>query len=373
MKKSTQYVKLFTALSILFLLSSWGSVGHKKINQHCPASLPYTMTFLKANYLLILPAHASDADYRKDSDPTEGPKHYIDIDNYPEFVSSGKIPMSWDSVVNMHGASYVLDQGTLPWATIAAYDTLKACYERKDWTKAGLIAADLGHYVADGHMPLHITANYNGQLSGQTGIHSRYESSMISKYNSQILYEDDSVEVIDNVAGTIFSYIYHNYQFVDSLLYADKMADSIAGSSSGNLYYAELWNRTGTFTTELFKRASFTLAGLIYTAWVEAGSPTMDANAVADYLGDPTTLGPITPNPVHDQCSIPLTIKRSNTHIRLEVINSLGQSCQLVVDSTLQTGTHHFVIPTAQLSQGIYYIVLSEGDSNVVKKMVVSR
>jgi hypothetical protein len=42
------------------------------------------------------------------------------------------------------------------------------------------VAADIGHYVADMHQPLHLTRNYNGQLTGNYGIHARYEGQMIA-------------------------------------------------------------------------------------------------------------------------------------------------------------------------------------------------
>jgi hypothetical protein len=32
------------------------------------------------------------------------------------------------------------------------------------------IAADLGHYIADAHMPLHTSDNHDGQLTDQKGI-----------------------------------------------------------------------------------------------------------------------------------------------------------------------------------------------------------
>ncbi|MBL0103970.1 MAG: hypothetical protein IPP51_09590 [Bacteroidetes bacterium] len=37
-------------------------------------------------------------------------------------------------------------------------------------------SANIGHYVADAHVPLHCTENYNGQMTGQSGIHGFWES-----------------------------------------------------------------------------------------------------------------------------------------------------------------------------------------------------
>ena len=77
---------------------------------------------------------------------------------------------------------FVIDQGVLPWATQITYDSLVNCFTRFDWAKAVLFASDLGHYVGDAHNPLHITRNYNGQYSGNYGVHSRYESGMINAF-----------------------------------------------------------------------------------------------------------------------------------------------------------------------------------------------
>lgn len=48
-----------------------------------------------------------------------------------------------------------------------------------DWL---VIAGVIGHYVADLSQPLHVTENYDGQLSGQKGIHSYFETDVIDDY-----------------------------------------------------------------------------------------------------------------------------------------------------------------------------------------------
>lgn len=138
-------------------------------------------------WVSLLAEHASDADIRKAWDPTEGPKHYIDIDNYPEFLNTGHIPTTLDSVIALHGNDFVYDNGILPWATLTTFDSLQACFEREDWDNAVLFAADLGHYIADGHMPMHITRNYNGQLQAiPESIHATSRAWSTPTYHSLI-------------------------------------------------------------------------------------------------------------------------------------------------------------------------------------------
>lgn len=367
MNKLRHITFLLAALSLWLILSSWGSVGHRKINEHAPASFPAGLNFLRASWTTILADNASVADDRKQWDNSESPKHYIDIDNYNEFNQTGKIPMTLDSVKNIYGISFVLSNGTVPWATIATFDSIKACFQRNDFGKASLFAADLGHYVADGHQPFHITKNYDGQSTGQNGIHSRYETRLIGNYSSSIIYPDDTAQFINDVPGYIFTYLYHNYQYIDSVLLADQYAQSVAGNTNSSTYYQTLWARTGTFTTELFRRASYSLASLIYTAWVEAGKP----NGIAVLSQDPPVLGQNVPNPFSDRTIIPVQINYSNQKVTLKVYDSAGKIVTTLFEGKMSKGTHQVIWDASGSPAGVYYYVLHSGDSVLSRKMIL--
>ncbi len=366
-KKIHNLTFTFIALSLWLILSSWGTVGHRKINQHAPASFPSGLNFLKTSWTTILADNASVADERKQWDNNEAPKHYIDIDNYNEFILYGKIPMSLDSLKNIHGITFILDNGILPWATIATFDSVKACFQRSDFNKASLFAADLGHYVADGHMPLHITKDYDGRTSSQHQIHSRYESHMIGSYNDYIIYPDDTAQFISDVPGFIFTYLYHNYEYVDSVLLADDYAQSIAGNNNSSTYYQALWDRTGTFTTALFKHASWSIANLIYTAWVEAGSP----NSVPWLTMVPSILGQNNPNPFQNSTSIPMEIKGNNENVTLKVFDSRGKLVTTLLDGRMIKGNHQVDFDASGYRSGIYFYTLQTGDAVMTRKMVL--
>jgi hypothetical protein len=355
-------------LSLWLILSSWGSVGHWKINHHAPASFPAGMDFLRASWTTILADNASVADDRKQWDNSESAKHFIDIDNYNEFILYGKIPMTMDSVKNIHGLTFLMENGIIPWATIAAFDSVKACFQRNDFSKASLFAADLGHYVGDGHMPLHITRNYNGQYTGQIDVHSRYETHMIGTYNNLITYTDDPAQFIDDVPGFVFTYLYHDYVYKDSVLLADEYATSVAGNTYSSTYYQALWDRTGVFTTALFKHASWALASLIYTAWFEAGMP----NAIPQLTPDPSILGQNFPNPCQDITSIPLEIKGNNETVTLKVFDGRGKLVTTLIDGRMNRGTHSITFNTGDYPTGVYFYSLQAGNSVMTRKMIVT-
>jgi len=363
--------KIIYQIMLVFLcliLSGWGYKGHRIINQNTANFFPATLSYLKPNWTNIMTLYASEADNRKDTDPTESPKHYIDIDNYPEFVLNGQISQVFDSVVDVHGYAFVIDQGILPWATLITFDSLKACFARHDWEKSALFAADLGHYVGDGHMPLHLTRNYDGQYSGQSGIHSRYESKMVSRYESQLVYQADSVNYIPDVTDFVFSYIYTDYGYVDSVLIADSGARAIAGNVTSDAYYQALWAKSGPFTIYLLRHASQALASLIYTAWVQAGSPVIYPNAMDDLTLDLNTrILQNYPNPVKGSTIIPVEIIKKEK-INLSILDVAGRLKEVLLDQEMQPGISEVLLNAGTYPDGIYFIVLKTGGGKMISK-----
>jgi hypothetical protein len=234
-----------------------------------------------------------------------------------------------------------------------------------------LFAADLGHYVADGHQPLHITRNYNGQYTNQTGIHSRYETKMIGNYLTQIIYTDDSATQIHDVSGYIFSYIYNNYEYVDSLLLADSLAHALTGSTSSDQYYSNLWASAQGFTIDLFKVASYSLAGLIYTAWIEAGSPVMPAFAIDELTSGNPLLFMNQPNPFSKETQIRFMNRDPDSPVLLRVCDVTGKMVVTLKDAIMDVGMNEVKWDASDCRPGIYYISLVTGSDRKTIKAVL--
>ena len=264
-------------LALLFTLGSWGEKTHRKINSSCVEYFPKEINGLKA-WSTFLGDHASDADNRKKSDKNEFVKHFIDIDIYDDFIITHKMTEDFNAACTKYGKAKVMKNGTLPWVTDSTYQALVQNFKFKNWQQAEVTAADLGHYVGDGFMPLHITANYNGQLTDQKGIHSRYEVTMIDKYIDPISFKTSRIRKVKNIQSTIFGYLYSNYNYIPFLLQADSKAYAQSGKQYNENYYQSLWQETSVFTIHLLQESSKTLASLIYTAWIEAGKPKIPSN-----------------------------------------------------------------------------------------------
>ncbi|MCX6271794.1 MAG: T9SS type A sorting domain-containing protein [Bacteroidetes bacterium] len=364
------FISILVILVVGFLLISWGSAGHYKIN--FASSLSFNQAMSQFNFwTTILANHASDADYRKSDDPDEAPRHFINIDDYVEFNVEGRIPQTLDSVISEYGASFVYDKGVLPWATKVMFDSLKTSFDQLNWDQAVDHTALLGHYVGDGHMPLHLTTNYNGQNTGNNGIHSRYESTMISDHVSQIIYTGEAVSVISDVNQYIFNYIYTNYPYCDSVLGADNYAKTIASNTNSTAYKNALWEKSKSFTTLLFKNASHAMAELIYTAWVMAGSPLMGPSSVFTPDGlTAISLQQNVPNPFSQSTRIKYFLP-DNQYVLLEVRDISGKKVETLINGPETAGTHTFEWRSDNLPGGIYYLVLNTGHLKETREMVM--
>lgn len=326
-----------------------------------------------SDWVFYLSDHASDADKRKGSDPEEGPKHYIDIDNYDMFLDQGRIPTTLDSCITAYGEQFVEDNGYLPWATLAMYDSVVSCLERGDWTNAKKYGADLGHYVADGHMPMHLTRNYDGQFTGNKGIHARYEIKMIDKYHDQISYSGTPAAEISDVTQYIFSYLYSNYAYMDSILIADNYAKEMTGGTSSELYYTALWERTEHLTNELFSKASHALAELLYNAWIEAGRPSTTGEVTGTEVIESTPgMVTISPNPVRHSALVHHNIPFSGD-LSATIYDTSGRKALSIPAVSGNSENQSFALNTTGFPSGPYFIVLENSTVRISEPFLIAQ
>ena len=247
----------------------WGGTGHSHITAGAVAHLPQPLRhFFQDNVAYI-------ADQASNEPPST---HYIDIDYYPEFFA-GTLPHDYNALVALSGGTVVQNNGIGPWNagtyTANLSSQMAAATTATAWSNLRPTAGALAHYVQDLHNPLHLAMDYNGQLSGHTGIHSRYESSMITRH----LTSDLPITPAPNrciyrpsIIDALFDSIDVNYWYVDDIMAADGLAKA-ADPNYGTTYYNVLWANTGTFTRVLFQDASEMVASAWYTAWINAGAP----------------------------------------------------------------------------------------------------
>ena len=225
-----------------------------------------------SEFAIALGRHASDADNRKSSTPGERPRHFIDIDAVasPPFDD---VPRTLDGFRKKYGADSPDRWGSVPWAIEECWEMLVLSFARGDWASAGAWGADLGHYVADSHQPLHCTVNYDGQRTGNQGVHLRFEVMMMDRhFDEDVLEGVVASPDVERPIDACFAWIAQAYEGLDAVLDADTAARA-ADSAFGDAYYATLWSATELVATLQMERAVRDLAALYRAAWEEGGRP----------------------------------------------------------------------------------------------------
>lgn len=268
----------------------WGFYAHKKINYYAVFLLPPEMMVLYKPNIAFLEEHAVDPDKRRYAVKDEGPRHYIDIDHYGKYPYPG-LPRKWKDAVAKFGEDSVREYGIVPWHIQTMLYRLTDAFREKNFSKIMKNSAEIGHYIADSHVPLHANSNHNGQYTNQKGIHGFWES-----------------RVPELLAEKEFDFFIGKAQYInDPGKYAwDRVLESALASDSVLLFERELTKQfpsdqkfsfenrgnavirqySSAFTIAFDKKLNgmverrmrlsiSSIASFWYTAWVNAGQPDL--------------------------------------------------------------------------------------------------
>ena len=120
-----------------------------------------------------------------------------------------------------------MKNGTLPWRAEEIYKKLVEAFTQKTpYSRENIqfFSSVLAHYTADAHVPFHAALNYDGQLTGQWGIHSRFESELFERYQSRLAVAPRPVAPVASAREFIFESLTASFSLVQPVLDADKAA-----------------------------------------------------------------------------------------------------------------------------------------------------
>lgn len=280
---------------------SWGFFGHKRINRMAVFTLPPGMIGFYKRHIDFVTEHAVDPDKRRYANPDEAPRHYIDIDHYGS-KGIDSMPRYWKQAVAKYTEDTLMAYGIVPWHIDKMLYRLTEAFKEGNLDKILHYSADIGHYIADAHVPLHTTENYNGQLTGQHGIHGFWESRIPELEAEGYDYWVGRAQYVDKPQLEAWSFVKTSHQAVDSVLGFErelskkfpsdrKYAFENRGNSTIKTYSEDFsleYSKLMDGMVERRMRASIIMVGSFwYTAWVNAGQPDLsrlESKEVSDSL-----------------------------------------------------------------------------------------
>ena len=291
MKKIAIKILFTFFLSISYFCSfCWGFYAHKKINYYSVFLLPPEMLVLYKSNISFVEEHAVDPDKRRYAVKEEGPRHYLDIDHYGKYPYDN-LPRKWKDAVAKFGEDSLMAYGIVPWHIQKMLYRLSDAFKEKNFSKIMKNSAEIGHYIADSHVPLHANSNHNGQYSNQKGIHGFWESRV-----PELLAEKEfnffigKAQYIKNPLEYAWARVLESAKASDSVLLFEKEltkqfpSDQKYAFESRNgvvirqysAAFTMAFNEKLNSMVERRMRLSIqSVASFWYTAWVNAGQPDL--------------------------------------------------------------------------------------------------
>jgi len=273
--------------------NTWGFFGHKKINELAIYTLPEELFgFYKSNMDYLID-HSVDPDKRRYSVKGEAECHYIDMDRYvtgDEPNPFANVPRRWDDAVAKFSEDTLRAHGIVPWNVYLVQQRLTAAFRNEDINRILRLSAEIGHYIGDAHVPLHTTSNYNGQKTGQRGIHGFWESRIPELYFDDYDFFVGKANYIKAPQQFIWERIEESFAAVDSVLSFERNLTARFGEEKKYSYetrgqvnmkvYSQDFSRAYSNMLDgqierRMKSAVISIGSFWYTAWIDAGQPDL--------------------------------------------------------------------------------------------------
>jgi hypothetical protein len=279
---------------ILIVTASWGFLIHKTVHQLAVYALPKEMVPFFYQHVDYLVNNAPRPDQRRNTDSTEAPKHFIDLEMYGANAAN-TMPMGWADAVKMYTKDTLIKYGYVPYHVIYMKGKLTEAFKKGNKDSILFYATDLGHYIGDVNVPLHTSVNYDGQLTNQKGMHSLWESMipelLVGDYN---LYSDHKAAYLKDPAGEIWTAIRRSFKLVPEMF--AKEIEVSKGFTPEQKYRTQVryGKEQRSYTPEFVKayaaalktsvneqliHSSNLVADFWYTCWVDAGKPDLSSLA----------------------------------------------------------------------------------------------
>lgn len=253
---------------------AWGRQAHEMINAAAIRTLPAPLRSYFKPHQFYLVVHSSDPDALAAQNPREQKRHFADVDAYESYPFR---KFRAQFVVKRDPPTPVeIQNGSVMWQIERYTLLLSSDFRSRRWNAANRDAVFAAHYAADLTQPLHTVVNFDGQRTGQKGIHQRFETGVVRLEADRWLLRPAPAIDVRDLRERIFDEFLSSYLASRDVFAADRKA-------------RERWNYTNPHFLPAFARLAGPLAksriedaasfvgSLWYTAWVRAGEPDLRA------------------------------------------------------------------------------------------------
>lgn len=271
----------------------WGFFAHKRINRMAVFTLPEDMLGFYKKHIEFVTEHAVDPDKRRYAVKEEAARHYIDIDHYVHDSLSPfeVVPKKWEEAVLKFTEDTLQAYGIVPWHLQVMLNKLTWAFKNEDVDMILKYSSEIGHYIGDAHVPLHTTENYNGQLTGQRGIHGFWESRIPELLSTEYDFFIGNARYIEKPLDDAWKVIKESNDAVDSVLtferilngefptdrkYAFEERGPQTIKTYSQEYTTEYSDRLDGMVERRMRAAILSVGSYWYTAWVNAGKPDLN-------------------------------------------------------------------------------------------------
>lgn len=183
--------------------------------------------------------------------------------------------------------------GIIPFHLQIYQGRLTNAFREKDWPMVLRLSTEIGHYISDAHVPLHTTENYNGQLTGQDGIHAFWESRIPELFSDDYDFFVGRASYIKDIPGFFWKTVLESNTHVAAVLGEEKaLREKFAkdkqycfeerGAVTTRLeceeYAAAYQDAMQGMVEDRMRKSISAVGSAWYTAWVDAGMPDVGGN-----------------------------------------------------------------------------------------------
>jgi hypothetical protein len=264
---------------------AWGFAAHKYIMRRAIDLLPAAIKPFFVDHRDEIVVRVTDPDLWRNVGWEDDPNHFVnlgaaELGPYP-FTA---FPREYGAALEKFGMAGLKRLGTLPWREAEEFGNLRRAFEgfKKGGPYSGtdtvLFAAVAGHYLQDAHQPFHASDNYDGQLTSQRGIHSRFERDLMERYESRLTVNPAPAKSMASARDAAFEALLASHQLVAPLLLADKEAIGTKDAYD-DAYFESFFVKAKPILDERLGTAITATASMIVSAWEQAGRPDLKNEA----------------------------------------------------------------------------------------------